>query len=716
MQKINWTQAMDENITALRDSGMSHDEIGFSMGISGDCVSGRIRRLKNKTSKAAMLAPSKDVAKTDVLEMEIARLRLELEKSKSPPTAPPKAAPQVPSESRVVVKAEWNEHSVPMQDIWEKAERESVEKIDKAKNQGRFSCEFPSDRVVAISFISDQHIAPGTPCDFKRMRSDAELVASTPDLYCVLNGDGVDNHVKHFAAVLHARSTPNDQWLLYEHYLQILSESILVVTAGNHDCLDTETEVLTQDGWKSVFELSNTDQTVGVNRETGCAEWQGINEIITKQYKGKMRSIYTNRMSLVCTPGHRILTKNTRGMKGDDVDLPYELINAEDFNKGTYVVPCSAKSGLPEYDICDDYIKLCGIILTDGHVTKNVGGDISSFSITQRESNVKYVTDLVEDLGLKHSVSTRDRNITHICGKELKSIQPTCTVRIMAGSCEKLRELIPTRDHLPQWLNKLSDRQFSVFMAAIVEGDGSWASHGGEKSGAVYKNERFIEELQVICATHGWSTSIVSPRPGQYKLNICNKREHCLHPKYHNNWIDYEGTVWCLRVPNENFLVRRDGKVHYTGNCWTNQYAGVDMVSKLARANKFCYAPFEARMNVKHGAVDYKIALRHQYRLNSSFNQNHAVKQWQRLGDEEFDIGCIGHHHEACIEMFMYRAKECWGCRPGAYQITSAYAAQYGYNDAVPTCPSFLLFPDTRKIIGLPNVHDVPAMLKTFNG
>lgn len=385
MQKINWTPEMDANIKSLRDSGMSHDEIGFSMGISGDCVSGRIRRLKNQTSTAAMLAPSKDVARLDVLEMENARLKLELEKAKSTKTAPPKAAPQVPKESRVVVKAEWNEHSVPMEDIWEKAERESVDKIDKAKNQGRFSCEFPSDRVVAISFISDQHIAPGTPCDFKRMRSDAELVASTPDLYCVLNGDGVDNHLKHFAAVLSARSTPNDQWNLYEHYLQILEDSILVVTQGNH-----------------------------------CA--------------------------------------------------------------------------------------------------------------------------------------------------------------------------------------------------------------------------------------------------------------------------------------------------------WTAQIAGVDMVSRLARDKKLCYAPFEARMNVKHGAVDYKIALRHQYRLNSSFNQGHAVKQWQRLGDEEFDIGCIGHHHEACIEMFMYRAKECWGCRPGAYQITSAYAAQYGYNDAVPTCPSFLLFPDSRKIIGLPNVHDVPAMLKTFNG
>lgn len=383
MQKINWTQAMDENIQALRDSGMSHDEIGFSMGISGDCVSGRIRRLKNKTTEAALIAPSKDVAKIDVLEMENARLKLELEKAKSTKTATQKASPV--KESRVVVKAEWNEQATPMEDIWEKAERESADKIDKAKNQGRFSCEFPSDRVVALSFISDQHIAPGTPCDFKRMRLDAELVASTPDLYCVLNGDGVDNHIRHFAAVLNARSTPNDQWTLYEHYLQILADSILVITQGNH-----------------------------------------------------------------------------------------------------------------------------------------------------------------------------------------------------------------------------------------------------------------------------------------------------------------EG--------------------------WTAQMAGVDMISRLARDGKFCYAPFEARMNITHGAVDYKVALRHQYRLNSSFNQGHAVKQWQRLGDEEFDIGCIGHHHEACIEMFMYRAKECWGCRPGAYQITSAYAAQYGYNDAVPTCPTFLLFPDKRKIIGLPNVHDVPAMLKTFNG
>lgn len=133
---------------------------------------------------------------------------------------------------------------------------------------------------------------------------------------------------------------------------------------------------------------------------------------------------------------------------------------------------------------------------------------------------------------------------------------------------------------------------------------------------------------------------------------------------------------------------------------WTTQTAGVDVLSRIARDKRIFYAPDEAFLRLAVGSQTYLIGMRHQYRMNSSFNQTHACKQWLRNGSREWDIGAIGHHHETAIEEFEYRGQMRWACRPGSYQITSAYSRQLGYNAATPTTPTFLLHGDERRIDG----------------
>ncbi len=151
-------------------------------------------------------------------------------------------------------------------------------------------------------------------------------------------------------------------------------------------------------------------------------------------------------------------------------------------------------------------------------------------------------------------------------------------------------------------------------------------------------------------------------------------------------------------------------------DAWTDQHAGVDVVQQIAQRNKIAYCPAEARLDVNVGEQNYKVAFRHQYRYNSSFNMTHAVKQWYRMGDATFDLGCICHHHEPSIEAFTAHGLERWACRPGSYQITSAYSRQYGYNSTKPTCPTFVIYPDRRKILGFQDVRDGAMFLKAELG
>lgn len=145
---------------------------------------------------------------------------------------------------------------------------------------------------------------------------------------------------------------------------------------------------------------------------------------------------------------------------------------------------------------------------------------------------------------------------------------------------------------------------------------------------------------------------------------------------------------------------------------WTKQQAGVDMVARIAKRGGFCYAPHEAFLTVGLGSQSYKIGLRHQYRFNSQINQTHAVKRWYDMGAEAFDIGVVCHHHEPALEPFERHGLTRWAARPGSYQITSDYSRQYGYNDTRPTCPTFILFPDRRHIIGFVDLDSAAWALR----
>jgi predicted phosphodiesterase len=166
-----------------------------------------------------------------------------------------------------------------------------------------------------------------------------------------------------------------------------------------------------------------------------------------------------------------------------------------------------------------------------------------------------------------------------------------------------------------------------------------------------------------------------------------------------DQWRLYD---YYLQLFGESLLVVISGN----HDAFTSQVAGVDMVAHLADVRRFCYAPAAARLDVKVGDVEYFFSIRHQYRFNSNFNQGHTVKRLYDMGEEPFDVGIIGHHHEAAVEMFMRHGRERWAARPGSYQRTSPYTRQFGFNPAYSTCPSFVLFPGGRRIIGFVDLRD----------
>lgn len=155
-----------------------------------------------------------------------------------------------------------------------------------------------------------------------------------------------------------------------------------------------------------------------------------------------------------------------------------------------------------------------------------------------------------------------------------------------------------------------------------------------------------------------------------------------------------------------------------TGNheYWTKQFAGVDAVSWLAKQNNLAYCRHEARVTVKVNDAAVRLNMRHTYRFNSQFNQTHSPKQWARMDSEAMaDIYCIGDKHDFAMESCILHGKVRWFVRPGAYQISSGFSDQMGYNDALPASPVFIVHPG-GEIEGHASLQRGLAVLRMYRG
>jgi calcineurin-like phosphoesterase family protein len=72
-----------------------------------------------------------------------------------------------------------------------------------------------------------------------------------------------------------------------------------------------------------------------------------------------------------------------------------------------------------------------------------------------------------------------------------------------------------------------------------------------------------------LAVTRGYRATKYS-RPHGFSTNIQHQLTITKSPIFETNekakLIDYSGTTWCIKNRNQNFLARREGRVHLTGN------------------------------------------------------------------------------------------------------------------------------------------------------
>lgn len=346
---------------------------------------------------------------------------------------------------------------------------------------------------------------------------------------------------------------------------ELLKIKNLIFVIGNHDCLDENTELLTDHGWKKYPEIRLTDRVYSLDTSTKRGAWDKINKIIIKTYSGKMVQIRGNHIDMCVTPNHRVLHQRRVRLKFGK--LHYETA---DKLRSRVKIPITAQQDLKTYpNIPRDIIRLIAWIITDGNISKPTRKNVTpQISIYQSKiSNVKKIIRLLNKLKLKYYTYRRDRKINSVCNRNLKSCLPQYTFKISTVHTRQILKYVSEKYILPKWVYDLDTSSYKLFLNTLILGDGS-IYRNKHQTMILYGIKPLLEQVQISCILHGYSAYLSKDTRGHYRLNISSIKSHefdCYNSKKH---INYSGIVWCLNVPHSNFMVRRNGKHYFTGNCW----------------------------------------------------------------------------------------------------------------------------------------------------
>ena len=352
-----------------------------------------------------------------------------------------------------------------------------------------------------------------------------------------------------------------------------------------HQCYDEETEILTNDGWKPFPELTEQDEVMTMDSETGDTGWTSPSAIQSYDYSGEMVTVSNRRLDLKVTPNHRMLIGTSWAKGGNKTfENRREVVEADEL--GTeYQYPCFFAS-FPDWDgedrgtfelpACDrevnhasvirlesrsiemdSWLRFFGWWLTEGTVGKV--GQTNNVRIYQSEG--EEVIELFEDIGFdrekaRHHVDHKQEYV------ELSDHQ-------LATYLRQFKE----QKRIPQWMRNLSVERLETLLDSLIEGDGTENGRGWT---FYTSNQTLANHVQEVALKVGYGATVHSLDRSEAD-NYQTKREYrvsiqpswCIQTNQEGDAFGrehYDGTVYCCTVDGGIVLVRRNGDPVWCGN------------------------------------------------------------------------------------------------------------------------------------------------------
>ena len=343
---------------------------------------------------------------------------------------------------------------------------------------------------------------------------------------------------------------------------------------GDKFCLTADHDVLTETrGWVPIHEVTLDDSVAQLNKENGCLEYVKPLETLEFDHDGDMYEVESQGVSLKTTMNHRMWVQLR--------DRPnYELIKAEDIIGKRIRYQCDGPVNREDLELTigsirlseesmDSWISICGIWMAEGWTNS---GRVEFAANKDRVKTKLDIACSILNLKTNYIESTKKY---YINSKDITNHLAPLSV----GAVNK---------SVPSWALNLSARQTKLFIEGMCLGDGHETATSLHYSTSSVK---LRDDLQILCQHAGYTSyyakryeaghktpmrdgRIITSSADSWDIGIrrTRLRPTMNHGHIHEqngqseNIVQYSGKVYCLRVPTEVFLVRRHGRIVWTGN------------------------------------------------------------------------------------------------------------------------------------------------------
>lgn len=335
----------------------------------------------------------------------------------------------------------------------------------------------------------------------------------------------------------------------------------------NTYCVDDQTEALTRDGWKAHDQLSEDDEVLAVDPDTGRITWEPVLAVNRFPWSGDLVRWQGNKIDALTTPNHRWMLRDHRDrdpryrdtasfsggfkesheVRTDGSGSMQLVVNGGD--------PVDAFAHTPVFS--DEFVELLAWVFTEGSYPARG----RSVLVSQSEShNPEYVERL--RVLAKHY---RDQGAT--CSE----MQATNAIQFYFGKGigSLIRQALPDKQLTPEVLGSFTYAQARLFYETAMDGDGHRKPHpsGGHGEYFAQKDQGRVDSFQMLCSMLGRSSR---SRPhhlgGTQEITVYNKGRALSANTIKETSEHYEGVVWCPSVRTKTWLARRNGVTYWTGN------------------------------------------------------------------------------------------------------------------------------------------------------
>jgi len=375
------------------------------------------------------------------------------------------------------------------------------------------------------------------------------------------------------------------------------SSKIFAIETGL-SCYDSKTEVLTEKGWKKFSEVNYSDKICTINPKTSAVEYQRPNKKFRYHYRGKMYKLKTRRVDLLVTPNHRLFVttcdfRNPKPFFLKEAEFLYGkskqfkkdgLWRGED--KIYFVLPSvSIRHGSKYYRgfrkkqakkiPMHNWLKFFGFWIAEGWVSEGKNGDYGVYLCNTNGKLIREMNKILTGFGYRTFYSKKTYTL------RVRDYQLFNYLKQFGKCYEKF---------IPLSIKKLSKKLLQIFLDYYIKGDGHIYGRNGKGLSATTTSVKLRDDLQEIALKVGMSAyyklgqkrGTPIPHHNQKKsylqrndswvVYFIRRNRHALTPSYLKKkgyveeWVDFNGFVYCVSVPNKVIYVRRNGTPVWCGN------------------------------------------------------------------------------------------------------------------------------------------------------